>query len=67
MSRLDHFLVSTDWMDLFPDCAKKTLACLVFDHCLLCLETGMEDWGPPLRFEIMWLYEKDFSRCVTQW
>lgn len=56
MSQLDRFLVSTEWLDLFPDCTLQALAQLISDHCPLLLEIGMEDWGPlPFKFEIMWL------------
>ena len=57
MSRLDRFLVSTDWLDIFPDCSQRAVARTISDHCPLVLETGLEDWGPPpFRFEIMWLF-----------
>ena len=57
--------MSTEWLDLFPDCVQKALARPVSDHCPILLETGMENWGPPpFRFEIMWLHEKDFYQRV---
>lgn len=68
VSRLDRFLVPTDWLDLFPDCAQRMLARPISDHCPLLLETGIEFWGPPsFKFEIMWLSEKGFSDVVKEW
>lgn len=67
MSRLDRFLVSTSWLELFPDCLQKALAKPVSDQCPLLLETDFEDWGPPpFRLELMWFLEKDFSKCVNE-
>lgn len=68
MSRLDRFLVSTDWLDLFLDCTQRALARPISDHCPLLHETGMEDWGPPpFIFDLKWLHEKDFSKYVNEW
>ena len=68
VSRLDRFLVSTDWLDLFPDCAQRGLVRPISDHCPLLLETDIEFWGPPsFKFEIMWLSEKGFSDVVKEW
>lgn len=65
MSRLFWFLVSTKWLDLFPDYVQRTLAQPVSDCCPILLETGTEDWGPPPpRFGIIWLDEKDFRQHV---
>lgn len=69
MNRLDRLLVSTDWLDLFSDCIQRALARPISDHCPMLLETGLEDWGhpSPLRFEISWLYEKNFEDLVKEW
>lgn len=64
---LDRFLVSTDWVDLFPDCIQRALARPISNHCSLMLETGLEDWGPPFRFEVMWLSKNGFTNCVKEW
>lgn len=66
MSRLDWFLVSTDWLDIFPDSVQRALARLVCGHCPLLLEIVMEFWGP-FKFEIMCLSEKGFSDNVKEW
>ena len=42
VSRLDQFLVSTDGLDLFRDCAQRVLARPISDHCPLLLETGIK-------------------------
>lgn len=33
MSRLDRFLVSIEWIDLFPHCIQVALARPTSDHC----------------------------------
>ena len=67
MCRLDRFLCSTSWLDLFSDSIQRALLRPISDHFPLLLETGMEDWGPPFRFEIMWLVEHGFLDCVRKW
>ena len=67
MRRLDRFIVSRDWLDVFPDSIQRILSHPIFFHCPILLESGMEDWVPPFRFEIMWLQEKNFSQCVKHW
>lgn len=47
MCRLDRFLVSMDWLELFPDCVQRVLPRPISDHCPLLLEVGLEDWAPP--------------------
>lgn len=59
--------MSPDWLDIFPDCSQRTLAHQISYHCPDLLESGMEDWGGPFRFEIMRLDEKNISPCVKDW
>lgn len=73
LSRLDSFLISSDWLDLFPKVRQIDLHklisdyCLILhkptsDYCLILLDTKCERWGPAsFRFELMWLEEKHLS------
>lgn len=47
-------------------CAKSD-ASSYFGPCPFLLETGIQDWGPPFRFEILWLLEKGFIDYVKEW
>lgn len=68
MSRLDRYLVSTDWLEIFSDVSQKVLPRPILDHCPLLLETGLKDWGPPpFRIELMWLSGKGFKDSVRNW
>ena len=51
----------------FPDCVRRVMPRPILDHFPLLLETGIEDWGPPFIFEIMWLLEKGFTDYVKEW
>eukprot|EP00268_Persea_americana_P017811 TRINITY_DN18653_c1_g1_i1.p1 TRINITY_DN18653_c1_g1~~TRINITY_DN18653_c1_g1_i1.p1 ORF type:complete len:111 (+),score=3.32 TRINITY_DN18653_c1_g1_i1:84-416(+) len=58
MSRLDRFLVTTDWLDVYPEVIQLALPKPASDHCPLLLYSDCENWGPaPFRFELMWLEE----------
>lgn len=68
MSRLDRFLLSNEWMDLYPDVLQIALHKTASDHCPIMLNSDCERWGPaPFRFELMWLEEKNSSRSVLDW
>ena len=66
--RLDMFLISSDWLDLFPEVCQIALPKPTSDHCPILLETKCERWGPtPFRFELMWLEEKQFVEHIKVW
>ena len=68
MSRLDRFLVSTDWIRLYPDVYKVALLKPALDHCPVMLDSNCERWGlAPFRFEMMRLEEKDFTHLISAW
>lgn len=68
MSRLDRFLISLRWAELYPDCIQRVLSRPTFDHCSISLETGLEDWGPPsFQLELMWFKEKTFLEGISTW
>lgn len=61
MSRLDRFLVSTDWLDLYPEVIQLALSKPTSDHCPIVLDSRPERWGAaPFRFELAWLENKGF-------
>lgn len=68
LARLDIFLVSTDWMELYPDVVQLLLPKTTSDHWPVLLDSGCERWGPtPFRFERMWLEETQFSDLIKEW
>lgn len=67
MSRLDRFLVSNDWLDLYPE-VKLALPKPSSDLCPVLLDSNRDRWGPaPFQFELMWLEEKEFSHLIGDW
>ena len=68
MLRLDRFLVSVDWLDMFPHACQLVLPKPISDHYQIIIDSNMERWGPtPFRFELMWLEESKFSGLVRDW
>ncbi|KAK8494416.1 hypothetical protein V6N12_035202 [Hibiscus sabdariffa] len=45
-SRLDRFLVSTEWVDKFGGLEHHNLPRNISDHAFICLSSGVVDWGP---------------------
>ncbi|XP_077232680.1 uncharacterized protein LOC143870057 [Tasmannia lanceolata] len=67
-SRLDHFLLSQDWVEAVPEVYQKVLAHSVSDHCPLVLDPRLESWGPPpFRFEIVWLRDPCMEENLGGW
>ena len=68
MSRLDRFLVTTDWES---HCNKVTQRCLsrpVSDHFPILLNSDGVRMGPsPFRFELMWLKYEGFKEILNGW
>ena len=68
MSRIDRFLISSDWEDAYPDVTQKLLPCPLSDHFPLLLEVGSMCRGKsPFRFENMWLQDVGFVDRVAAW
>ena len=67
-SRLDRFVVSTDWES---HCCKVIQCCLprpVSDHCPILLDSDGVRMGPtPFRFELMWLKHEGFKETLKGW
>ena len=67
-SRLDRFLFSCDWGDLYSQVRQEALVRVVSDHCPILLYTNPIKWGPtPFRFENMWFEHPDFKNNFKNW
>lgn len=64
-SRLDRFLVNTEWLSNWPHSIHKGLPRSVSDHCPIPLDTKIIDWGPrPFRFVKAWTTHPGFKEFV---
>ena len=67
-SRLDRFLLSTDWKENFLFVCQRHLSRLLSDHFPILLEGGNLHGGKkPFRFENMWLKDEGFLERVSSW
>ena len=67
-SRLDCFLVSIDWEELFSDSVQRRMARPFSDHFSICLESLVSTRGKtPFRFQNMWLEYEGFSDLIKEW
>ena len=67
-SRIDRFLLSTDWEDQFSHMVQKALPRFVSDHCPISLDNGTYIRGKSyFKFENMWLCHEAFTGNVRQW
>lgn len=65
-SRLDRFLFSSEWEELFPKVRQEALVRLTSYHCIIILDSNPFRWGPtPFRFENMWLQHVDLKRKLA--
>ena len=68
MSRLDRFLVSSDWESQFCNVAQRSLPRPISDHFTLPLDSDGVRSGPtPFRFELMWLKFRGFRELLKGW
>ncbi|KAL2560106.1 hypothetical protein AAZV13_20G003100 [Glycine max] len=66
-SRLDRFLVSQNWLSLWPESCQTVLQRNLSDHCPSILQTSMVDWGPkPFRVFDWWLQQKGYQKMVRE-
>ena len=66
-SRLDRFLFSPPWEDVFPDLVQESLPHHGSDHFPIVLESCKVTWGPPpFRFENMWCNHHFFIPFVKE-
>ncbi|KAK9275884.1 hypothetical protein L1049_023158 [Liquidambar formosana] len=53
-NRIDRFLFSLEWEELFPHVRQLTLPRVTSNHCPILLDSELISWGPsPFRFENM--------------
>lgn len=65
MSRLDHSLVSENFMDSFPNISYVVLERRWLDHCPLVLKEMVLDYGPTsFKFFNLWLEMEYFFDIV---
>jgi hypothetical protein len=65
MSRLDRFLLSDGWANLWGEASQWVLSRDVSDHCPVVLRYLEQSWGPkPFRFNNFWLAHRQFEEVV---
>jgi hypothetical protein len=68
MSRIDRFLISSDWEDFYLKVIQKLMPRPLSDHYPILLEVGSMLRGKiPFRFENMWLKSEGFVDRVHRW
>ncbi|KAA0039966.1 LINE-1 retrotransposable element ORF2 protein [Cucumis melo var. makuwa] len=68
LSRIDRFLYTANWENLFTAHYSKTLSRVTSDHFPIALESSMISWGPsPFKFINVHLKEPWFKKNVTIW
>jgi hypothetical protein len=69
MTKIDHFLASNVWLEIFPRPDLQALASLGSDHCPLFLQGDTEyDFYRGFRFEAHWINMPGFIQTVqTAW
>ncbi|XP_028206315.1 uncharacterized protein LOC114389777 [Glycine soja] len=66
-SRLDRFLVSQNWLSLWPESCQTVLQRNLSDHCPSILQTNMVDWGPkPFMVFDWWLQQKGYQKMWSK-
>lgn len=67
MSKLDRFLVQSDWITKFPLIHTSILKRSISDHCPIILKSREIKWGPrPFRFQDVWLSHRGCLETVKK-
>lgn len=67
MTKIDHLLASTEWLDIFPSTELQALASLGSDHCPLFLQGGVNfDFYRGFRFEAHWAHMPGFLNTIRE-
>jgi hypothetical protein len=67
-SRIDRFLLSSDWEEYFSEVSQRRMPRLLSDHYPLLLDCGIERRGRgSFKFENMWLQAEGFEELVKGW
>lgn len=68
MSRLDRFLLSQEWLQVWEVEGQWALNRDVSNHCPIILKQGKQDWGPkPFSFNNCWLAHPGFKEVVEKY
>ena len=67
MSRLDRFLLSNKWCEIWPHCIHVAYQRGLSDHVPLMLHVDESNWGPrPLRMLKCWSYLPGYEEFVSE-
>lgn len=67
-AQLDRFLVSTEWIGLFPMSGQSALSAISSDHVAILLDSGSSlPRRKNFRFEKMWSDHPSFDSLVALW
>nr|CAD1824258.1 unnamed protein product [Ananas comosus var. bracteatus] len=67
LAKLDRFLISTDWDQLFPLTKVLAMPRITSDHSPILLSTSDRKVRRLFRFEEVWLSREDFCALVPVW
>ncbi|XP_073021415.1 uncharacterized protein [Primulina eburnea] len=66
--RLDRFMFTVGWTEIYPCYRKSILPRITSDHFPLVLDLAKNKWGPtPFRFENVWLRDTSFKNLTKLW
>jgi hypothetical protein len=67
MTRIDRFLATTEWHDMFPQAGLQAIGTMTSDHCPLVMQ-GCSDFSfyMGFRFEAFWIKIDGFNEVVQQ-
>ena len=67
MSRIDRFLATLEWHDLYPTADLQALCTLTSDHCPLIMQGySSYDFYKGFRFESFWINIEGFKEVIQQ-
>lgn len=68
LSRLDRFLVSNCWEEVYPHFSQEAIFKLASDHWPVMLNTSKVNYGPiTFCFENIWVTHPQFMDCIRVW
>lgn len=59
--------MEVSWLDCFNQTLQHALPNPISDHFPILLDSSLDSWGPPFRFEVAWLKEYGFDDLVELW
>lgn len=66
--RLDRFLWTVGWEEMYPKIRQEALVRIVSDHYPIIIDSNPPKWSPiPFRFENIWLDYPNFQTIVQEW